>query len=141
MTATTRPAPAPRPGSPPSPCPPPRVAVVGCGYWGKNLVRNYHELGALAAVADADPGRARGYAEAAGVAALGFEEALADPGIDAVVIATPAEMHAAMTARANGRRTVPQIFIGDTHVGGFTDLHALDRAGELDRLLDGKVSA
>ena len=35
----------------------------------------------------------------------------------------------------SGRRTVPQIFIGDRHVGGFDDLHALDRAGELDDLL------
>jgi len=34
-----------------------------------------------------------------------------------------------------GRRTVPQIFIGDTHVGGFDDLSALDRAGGLDPLL------
>ena len=34
-----------------------------------------------------------------------------------------------------GRRTVPQIYIGDTHVGGFDDLAALDRAGGLDKLL------
>ncbi len=34
-----------------------------------------------------------------------------------------------------GRRTVPQIFIGDVHVGGFDDLDALDQEGELDRLL------
>lgn len=34
-----------------------------------------------------------------------------------------------------GRRTVPQIYIGDTHVGGFDDLAALDRAGELEPLL------
>lgn len=34
-----------------------------------------------------------------------------------------------------GRRTVPQIYIGDTHVGGFDDLSALDRAGKLDDLL------
>ncbi len=34
-----------------------------------------------------------------------------------------------------GQRTVPQIFIGDTHVGGFTDLDALERAGKLDALL------
>ena len=34
-----------------------------------------------------------------------------------------------------GRRTVPQIYIGETHVGGFDDLAALDRAGELDPLL------
>ena len=39
-----------------------------------------------------------------------------------------------MSERA-GRRTVPQIWIGDRHVGGFTDLAALDRSGELDRLL------
>jgi glutaredoxin 3 len=36
-----------------------------------------------------------------------------------------------------GRRSVPQIYIGDTHVGGFDDLSALDRAGTLDLLLQG----
>jgi glutaredoxin 3 len=41
----------------------------------------------------------------------------------------------AMTARAGGRRSVPQIFIGQTHVGGSDDLHALERAGQLDPLL------
>ena len=40
-----------------------------------------------------------------------------------------------MIERANGRMTVPQIFIGSTHVGGFDDLYALDRAGRLDPLL------
>lgn len=40
-----------------------------------------------------------------------------------------------MTQRANGRRTVPQIFIGDTHVGGYDDMAALDRRGGLDPLL------
>jgi glutaredoxin 3 len=40
-----------------------------------------------------------------------------------------------MLARANGRTTVPQIFIGDRHIGGSDDLAALDRAGELDALL------
>jgi glutaredoxin 3 len=40
-----------------------------------------------------------------------------------------------MTERAGGRRTVPQIFIGDTHVGGCDELYALDRAGKLDPLL------
>ncbi|AZV92485.1 glutaredoxin 3 [Kerstersia gyiorum] len=38
---------------------------------------------------------------------------------------------------ATGRRTVPQIYIGDTHVGGFDDLAALDRAGGLQALLAG----
>jgi glutaredoxin 3 len=40
-----------------------------------------------------------------------------------------------MVARANGRMTVPQIFIGSTHVGGFDDLYDLERAGRLDPLL------
>jgi glutaredoxin 3 len=40
-----------------------------------------------------------------------------------------------MTLRANGRRTVPQIFIGATHVGGSDDLHALEAQGKLDTLL------
>ena len=43
----------------------------------------------------------------------------------------------AMTQRANGRRTVPQIFIGARHVGGCDDIHALDHAGKLDPLLAG----
>ena len=40
-----------------------------------------------------------------------------------------------MMQRANGRMTVPQIFVGKTHVGGFDDMSALDRAGKLDPLL------
>ena len=41
---------------------------------------------------------------------------------------------------ATGRRTVPQIFIGDTHVGGCDDLYALDARGELMPLLEGKTA-
>lgn len=40
-----------------------------------------------------------------------------------------------MMQRANGRHTVPQIFVGDTHVGGCDDLYALERSGKLDPLL------
>ncbi len=46
----------------------------------------------------------------------------------------PAVREAMMTK--TGRRTVPQIYIGETHVGGFDDLSALDRAGKLDALLN-----
>lgn len=45
------------------------------------------------------------------------------------------DLRAAMTARAHGGRTVPQIFINGEHVGGCDDLHSLDGAGELDALL------
>ncbi len=41
----------------------------------------------------------------------------------------------AMAVKANGSRSVPQIFIGATHVGGCDDLHALDASGKLDALL------
>jgi glutaredoxin 3 len=45
------------------------------------------------------------------------------------------EVRMQMVERAHGRRTVPQIFIGDTHVGGYDDMAALDRHGKLDPLL------
>jgi glutaredoxin 3 len=47
------------------------------------------------------------------------------------------ELRHKMIARANGRTTVPQIFIGATHVGGCDDLYALEDAGRLDPLLNG----
>ena len=47
-----------------------------------------------------------------------------------------AETRAEMIERSGGRRTVPQIFIGARHIGGFDELYALDRAGELDKLLN-----
>ncbi len=45
------------------------------------------------------------------------------------------ELRQEMIQRANGRSTFPQIFIGETHVGGSDDLHALERAGKLDAML------
>jgi glutaredoxin 3 len=50
-----------------------------------------------------------------------------------LIDADPAQREAMMTR--TGRRTVPQIYIGDHHVGGYDDLAALDRAGKLDALL------
>ena len=50
------------------------------------------------------------------------------------------ELRRKMTARANGRTTVPQIFIGATHVGGCDDLYALEDAGKLDPLLNGSTT-
>ena len=48
-----------------------------------------------------------------------------------------AQAQRAMAERSGNRRTVPQIFIGKTHVGGFDDLYALEQRGALDPLLDG----
>lgn len=50
-------------------------------------------------------------------------------------------LRAEMAAKAGGRSTVPQIWIGDTHIGGCDDLYALDRTGELDRLLTDEQEA
>ena len=44
---------------------------------------------------------------------------------------------AAMAEKANGRSTVPQIFVGSTHIGGCDDLYALEEQGQLDALLAG----
>ncbi|NEQ32486.1 MAG: glutaredoxin 3 [Leptolyngbya sp. SIO4C5] len=44
-----------------------------------------------------------------------------------------------MAERANGRRSLPQIFINDKHIGGCDDLHTLDRQGKLDPLLQASV--
>ncbi|MGI3185254.1 glutaredoxin 3 [Nioella aestuarii] len=52
-------------------------------------------------------------------------------------VARAPEKRQEMLARSNGRHTVPQIFVGQTHVGGYDDMAALDRAGKLDPLLQG----
>jgi UDP-2-acetamido-3-amino-2,3-dideoxy-glucuronate N-acetyltransferase len=72
-----------------------KVAVIGAGYWGVNLVRVFHQLGVLARICDFDRSRlqklAAEYPDVAG--ASSYEELLGDPGLDAVAIATPAESH------------------------------------------------
>ncbi len=52
-----------------------------------------------------------------------------------IVASNDPEKKAEMIQRSGGRRTFPQIFIGETHVGGSDELHALDARGELDGLL------
>ncbi len=56
-------------------------------------------------------------------------------------VARDPSQRSVMVGRAQGRMTVPQIFIGSTHVGGFDDLYALDQAGGLDPLLAGNGAA
>jgi glutaredoxin 3 len=57
---------------------------------------------------------------------------------DEIDVGSAIERREEMVQRANGRMTVPQIFIGDVHVGGNDDLQALERAGKLDALLAGE---
>jgi UDP-2-acetamido-3-amino-2,3-dideoxy-glucuronate N-acetyltransferase len=79
-----------------------RVAVVGAGAWGKNLVRNFAQLGALAAVCDPNP-QALELASQFGPGVRtcsSFWEVLRDPEIDALAIATPAATHYSVTKEA-----------------------------------------
>lgn len=85
-----------------TPAPLPRVAVFGCGYWGRNVVRNFHALGALGAVVDpTEPGRAAAAQLAPGVPVYPDpESALGRSDLQAVVLATPAATHASLGLRA-----------------------------------------
>lgn len=73
-----------------------RIAVVGFGYWGKNLIRNFYELGALSTVCDADEARRTDVEDQyPGVRfTTSFDDVLTNDEIDAVVLATPATTHA-----------------------------------------------
>lgn len=71
----------------------PRVAVIGCGIWGSNHIRDFHSLGALAAVSDIDKARAQKMADRYGVSCYDFDEICSNDEIDAVVITTPADTH------------------------------------------------
>lgn len=76
------------------------IAVIGCGYWGKNLVRNFAELGALEAVCDPNDKLAQSYAEQYSVGNLSFAEILANPAVEGLVLAVPASLHASMATEA-----------------------------------------
>ena len=77
-----------------------RVAVIGCGYWGRNLVRNFSDLGVLYALCDVDAELARQFGDRYRVDTPAFEDILLDPGIDSVAIATPAVTHSAFARQA-----------------------------------------
>jgi predicted dehydrogenase len=80
---------------------PPPIAAVGCGYWGKNLVRNLSNLGALAMVCDAtESGRATAAGIAPSVPVVSDVNAAFNSDVVGVVIATPAETHYDLVRRA-----------------------------------------
>ena len=80
----------------------PRVAVVGAGYWGRNLVRVFYELQALQFICDKDPTTLAHYRQSYGSVAFeaDFDALLKNSACDAVVLATPAETHYRMALRA-----------------------------------------
>lgn len=110
------------------------VAVVGCGYWGRNLVRVFHEIGALAAVSDVNVDLAGEFGERYAVPGRDFEEVLADPDVAAVAIATPAATHATLAGRA--LRAGKHVFVEKPIALRATDAEELIAlAAERDRVL------
>jgi len=77
-----------------------KVAVFGCGYWGRNIVRSFHDLGALAAINDPDPIVAADMSSRFNVPAASVESILDDRAITAVAIAAPAWLHASLALKA-----------------------------------------
>jgi UDP-2-acetamido-3-amino-2,3-dideoxy-glucuronate N-acetyltransferase len=76
------------------------IAVIGCGHWGKNLVRNFSELGGLAAVCDPDTAVATKYARQYCVDNLPWKAVIQDDDIEGIVLAVPAPLHAPLAIEA-----------------------------------------
>jgi len=76
-----------------------KVAVFGCGYWGKNLIRNFSQLGSLGAIVDPNKDLADIYSSKYGAQSMSTEQAL-NSDLDAIVIAAPAELHAKLAIQA-----------------------------------------
>src|SRR3989338_2174351 len=76
-----------------------KISVIGCGYWGKNLVRNFAELGALYAVFDANEELSKKMSQTYGVPCLTLEETLKSD-CEGVVIAAPAFQHYELATKA-----------------------------------------
>ena len=79
---------------------PVQVAAIGCGYWGKNLVRNFAELGALAAICDPTRTAAAALADRYHAPVATVDAVLRDDEIVGVAIAAPAALHADLARRA-----------------------------------------
>jgi UDP-2-acetamido-3-amino-2,3-dideoxy-glucuronate N-acetyltransferase len=78
----------------------PKVACIGCGYWGKKVARNLSALGVLHAVSDVAADAAGALSNEYAVPSHSFETVLADPDVDAVAIVSPAAMHGDHVRRA-----------------------------------------
>jgi UDP-2-acetamido-3-amino-2,3-dideoxy-glucuronate N-acetyltransferase len=78
----------------------PNVAIIGCGYWGKNLVRNFHKLKSLYAICDDNPETAESMSKQFHIPYLTFDEILQNKKIDGVVIAVHAVEHYALAKKA-----------------------------------------
>jgi UDP-2-acetamido-3-amino-2,3-dideoxy-glucuronate N-acetyltransferase len=114
----------------------PQIALVGCGYWGKNLCRNFHALGALSTVVDAT---VNGQVTARSIApniliADKLEDILGDNQIQGVALATPAETHAELAIQA--MRAGKDVFVEKPMALSISDAEEMQKvANETGRIL------
>ena len=115
-----------------------RIAVVGCGYWGPNLIRNFAGTPGLelACICDLDPARLEAMSRAfrVGRTTTRFADVLADESIDAVALATPVATHRPLGEAA--LKAGKHLWVEKPLAGSVADAEALVRvARELDRRL------
>ena len=114
----------------------PKIALVGCGYWGKNLCRNFNTLGALASVVDATE---NGQATACSIApdaivTNNFNDILLDNQIQGVALATPAQTHADLAIQA--MRAGKDVFVEKPMALSVRDAEEMQKVAlETDRIL------
>ena len=113
-----------------------KIALVGCGYWGKNLCRNFYGLGALASVVEAtESGQATARSLAPNaIISNNFNDILVDDKIQGIALATPAETHADLAIKA--MRTGKDVFVEKPMALSIRDAEAMQKvANETNRIL------
>jgi UDP-2-acetamido-3-amino-2,3-dideoxy-glucuronate N-acetyltransferase len=116
--------------------PVPQIALVGCGYWGKNLCRNFYGLGALASVVDAsESGQTTARSIAPDILTTNnFEDILIDNQIQGVALATPAETHVDLAVQA--MRAGKDVFVEKPMALSISDAKTMQKVAlETDRIL------
>jgi predicted dehydrogenase len=111
----------------------PRIAVLGCGYWGSNHIRTLKALGALHAVSDANAARAEGFASEQECLAIAPDELFTRDDVDAIVMALPPQYHAeaAVKAVANGKDVLVEKPIALTVEDAEREVRAAEENGRI----------
>ena len=114
----------------------PQIALVGCGYWGKNLCRNFHTLGALSTVVDdTENGQATARSLAPNaIVSDNLDDILRDDQIQGIALATPAPTHAELAIQA--MRSGKDVFVEKPMALSISDAEAMQKvANETGRIL------
>ncbi len=106
----------------------PRIALIGCGRWGRNLTRNLHALGALAAVCDQSAEHAAIFATEFATTAHSWQEILADKNIDGIMLATPINQHALQAIQI--LQAGKHVFVEKPLATNLTELQAIAEAAD-----------